>query len=87
MADWPRLEADLVVEELRALAPHEQVEIIGALDHAPTILDAIKAVMCACLLDDDELALAGELAGLDRHLAHIRVQCEVHEYREMRNDR
>ena len=88
MADhFPPLESDLILAELRAMAPHEWVELVEELEHTQSVMVAIKGVMALCLLEGDEVGLIGELAGLDRHLAHERFTRTSAGVREMRNER
>ena len=64
------LEADLILAELRSLPPYRWTEMVEVVNRDSPPLEIMKAVMAACLLHGDEVALVGERAALDQYLAY-----------------
>ena len=71
------LEADRILAELRTRPPYQWAEAIETIENTSPVIEVIKAFMSACLLDGNEVALVGELAGLDRHLAYERDMAQT----------
>ena len=54
MADLPKLQSDVILDELRQMHPYQWTEAIESVDRHSDPLDVIKAVLAGCLLAGDE---------------------------------